>query len=412
MYNGDVNNRAIIRTSLSIYVPNLLVQLGASMTMAFNPLWSQKLGADVAMIGLIAAGSGIGHLIFDLPGGWIAGRIREKTFLLTSLTGMVLCGLARAAATEPWQLFIISAVFGMFASAFGIGRTAYIRRHVPQELRGRTMAFMGGIMRIARVLTPALGGAVVQFMGFRQLYVLQAIFFGLGAVALGLMLKRGETPGSVHHPPLAVLGKTFRENGGNIAAAMIGITGLMLLRMSRNLIIPLWADSIGVSALALGGITSAGGLVETALVVPAGLVMDRAGRKWAAVPCTLGFAAAMALIPLATGLAALTAVYLLISLANGLGSGINMTISSDLAPRHAASEFLGIWRFVTDSSMLSGPILAGYIAASLSLWAAPLAAAGIGLAAGLVLLFGLKETRKDGVEVLPQSEDNAVSQTR
>jgi hypothetical protein len=52
---------------------------------------------------------------------------------------------------------------------------------------------------------------------------------------------------------------------------MVGLTGLMLLRMSRNIIVPLWADAIGVAAILLGTITSAGGLLETALVVPAGL---------------------------------------------------------------------------------------------------------------------------------------------
>jgi MFS family permease len=390
-----VNNRDIIRTSLPIYLPSLLVQLGASLSLAFNPLWSQELGADVAMIGLIAAGGGIGHLIFDLPGGWIGGKTREKYFLLIAALGLVLCALGRAFATAPWQLLLISIVMGMFVSVWGIGRVAYIRRHVPSEFRGRTMAFMGGIMRIARIATPALGGIIVQFLGFRQLYLIQAGFFALGTGMLLLMMKPGTIPGSGHHPPLTVLRETFRENGHNILAAMVGLTGLMLLRMSRNIIVPLWADAIGVSAILLGTITSAGGLLETALVVPAGFIMDKAGRKWAVVPCTLGFAAALALLPLAAGPVMLAGVYLLMSGANGLGSGINMTISSDLAPRHAAAEFLGIWRFVTDSGMVVGPLLVGAISAALSLWAAPLAAAGIGAAAGLVMIFGLSDTRKD-----------------
>jgi MFS family permease len=400
-----MNNRQIIRASLPIYLPSLVVQLGASMSMAFNPLWSQDLGAGVAMIGLIAAGEGIGHLIFDLPGGWMGGRMREKHFLLLSLVGLVLCGLGRALASRPWQLLLISIFMGMFISAWGIGRVAYLRRHVPSEYRGRTMAFMGGIMRLARILTPALGGVIVQFLGYRPLYLVQTGFFAVGAAALLLIMKPGDIPGNVEHPPLGVLKTTFRDNGRNIVAAMIGLTGLMLLRMSRIVIVPLWADAIGVSAVLLGSITSIGGLLETALVVPTGIIMDKAGRKWAAVPCTLGFAAALALLPLAATPLALGGIYLLMSGVNGLGSGINMTISSDLAPRHAAAEFLGIWRFVTDSGMVTGPLLIGYIAATLSLWAAPLTVAGIGFAAGAVMLLGMKETRRPPVrEVIPADE--------
>lgn len=393
-----MKNREIIRTSLAIYLPSLLVQLGASLTMSFNVLWSRDLGAGVAMIGLIAAGNGIGSLIFDLPAGWIGGKIREKPFMIAALAGLVLTGVFKASATRPWQLLVIGIFMGMCVSAWGIGRLAYIRKNIPRRYRGRTLAYMGGIMRVARIATPALGGLIIQFLGFRVLYGVQALLFSGAMVLLLVMMKDGSymAVGQVH--AASVLKETFSTNGRNIFAAMIGISGLQLLRISRNLIFPLWADSIGMSALLIGAFTSAGGMVETAMVVPAGITLDRAGRKWAAVPCTLGFALSMALMPLALTPAALAGVYLLMSLSNGLGSGINMTISSDLAPKKAAAEFLGIWRFVTDTSRLTGPLIAGSIAAAVSLPAAPLAAASVGVVSAAVLLFAMDEPGQNKVE--------------
>ena len=85
------------------------------------------------------------------------------------------------------------------------------------------------------------------------------------------------------------------------------------------------------------------------MVVPAGYVMDRFGRKKAVVPCTIGLGLSLMAFPLAQSFTGLAVIMLLTALSNGIGSGINMTISSDLAPRRAASEFLGLWRFVTDS---------------------------------------------------------------
>lgn len=391
LYWRHMKNREIIRTSLAIYLPSLLVQLGASLTMSFNVLWSRDLGAGVAMIGLIAAGNGIGSLIFDLPGGWIGGKVREKPFMIAAVAGLVLTGIFKAAATRPWQLLGIGMFMGMCVSAWGIGRLAYIRKNIPRRYRGRTLAYMGGIMRVARIATPALGGLIIQLLGFRVLYGVQAFLFASALVLLLVMMKDGSYLESGQAPASSVLKETFAKNGRNIVAAMIGIGGLQLLRISRNLIFPLWADSIGMSALLIGGFTSVGGLVETAMVVPAGITLDRAGRKWAAVPCTLGFALSMALMPLALTPAALAGVYLLMSLSNGLGSGINMTISSDLAPKNAAAEFLGIWRFVTDTSRLTGPLIAGSVAAAVSLPAAPLTAASAGLISAAVLMFAMDE---------------------
>ena len=139
------------------------------------------------------------------------------------------------------------------------------------------------------------------------------------------------------------------------------------------------------------------------MVIPAGNILDKAGRKWAAVPCTIGLSLGLILMPLTTGFVSLTIVFCLMAAANGLGSGIAMTISSDLAPKNASPEFLGIWRFITDSSQVTGPAIAAYIAKIFTLSFSPLVVGGIGLVAGLILLFGMKETRKQPADNPPDA---------
>ena len=129
----------------------------------------------------------------------------------------------------------------------------------------------------------------------------------------------------------------------------------MLLRISRNLLVPLWAVHIGISVTALGIITSAGAILETIMVIPAGRILDHKGRKWSAVPCTLGLALGLGLLPLTNSIFTLSAIYGLTAFTNGIGSGIIMTISSDLAPKKAAGEFLGIWRFLPTQAPLLPP---------------------------------------------------------
>ena len=55
-------------------------------------------------------------------------------------------------------------------AAWGIGRLAYFRRRIPARIRGRTLAFMGGVMRVTRIITPVIGGFLVKFQGFRMIF--------------------------------------------------------------------------------------------------------------------------------------------------------------------------------------------------------------------------------------------------
>ena len=385
---------ALLKIMLAIYIPGFFIQMGSALTEPFSPLYSRELGAGLPMVGAIAAAQGIGLVIFDLPGGWLGGKIRERTFINISVVLLFFCTLGKGLIQTPLQFLILNIFSGMAMAAWGIGRLAYFRRRIPARIRGRTLAFMGGVMRVTRIITPVIGGFLVKFLGFRMIFFIQA-GFTLAAVATSLlMIERGDRPGEEGSLPGNVLKESFRNNGKNIIVAMLGISGLQLLRISRNLIFPLWADHVGASVEMIGSLTSAGGLVETAMVMPAGYVMDRFGRKKAVVPCTIGLGLSLMAFPLARGITGLALVMLLTALSNGIGSGINMTISSDLAPRRAASEFLGLWRFVTDSSQVIGPSLAGVIAGFSTLAYAPLTAGVIGLGAGLILLFGLEETGK------------------
>jgi MFS family permease len=77
---------------------------------------------------------------------------------------------------------------------------------------------------------------------------------------------------------------------------------------------------------------------------------------------------------------------ILSGIGNGLGSGINMTLSTDYAPDAAAGRFLGSWRTIGDAGTTIGPILIGALGAAVSLALAPLIGAGLGLVGALALL--------------------------
>lgn len=93
----------------------------------------------------------------------------------------------------------------------------------------------------------------------------------------------------------------------------------------------------------------------------------------------------MATFPLTSRAGGLAVTAVLLGFANGWGSGIMMTISSDISPAQGRPQFLGAWRLLTDVGLGAGPLVlsAGAALGSLAIgiWAAafmgPLAAAGM-----------------------------------
>jgi MFS family permease len=124
---------------------------------------------------------------------------------------------------------------------------------------------------------------------------------------------------------------------------------------------------------------------EFALFFPAGIAMDRWGRKTTAVPSLILLSAGLALLPFTKSLAGMAAVVLLTGIANGIGSGINITLSTDFAPEKNPSEFIGVWRFVVDVGTAGGPFLVGALATVLSLGVSTVIIAAVGLSGAAIM---------------------------
>jgi MFS family permease len=159
-----------------------------------------------------------------------------------------------------------------------------------------------------------------------------------------------------------------RRNVRDLSAAAVAQSSGQMVRAGRFLIIPLWgSEQLGLSAAQVGTIVTAGAVLDVSMFVPAGMLMDRFGRKVAAVPSFSLMALGIGLIPWTTDFLTLLLVSMLIGLGNGLGSGLMMTLGADLAPPGATGEFLGIWRLIGDVGAVLGPLVVGAVAAAAGL---------------------------------------------
>ncbi|MEP7057018.1 MAG: MFS transporter, partial [Caldimonas sp.] len=167
----------------------------------------------------------------------------------------------------------------------------------------------------------------------------------------------------------------------------IGVLLVSAVRASRQVVIPLWADHIGLEASVASVIYGLAGGIDMLVFYPAGKLMDRKGRNWVAVPSMAIMGLALMLTPLAHGAASLLLAALLIGFGNGIGSGMVMTLGADYSPTPGRAHFLGIWRLLADIGASSGPALLSALTAALSLAAGICSTGLLGFAAAAVLWY-------------------------
>jgi MFS family permease len=379
---------------LSVYLPTFLFAVGQGAVLPFTPLVATDMGASVALASLIVALRGLGMMIFDIPAGILVGSVGERYAMVIGTAMLAVVAVGAALTQSPLVFAALMVLMGFSWSIWQLARLSYVSDQAPVDQRGRALSLVGGTNRVGNAVGPLLGGLIATQFGLASSFFLQA---GLAVAASALMfiLIRGgdDRPeeaghGAVHERFIGIMADHRRV----FATAGVATICLSVLRSSRQAIIPLWGEHIGMSPAAVGGVYSASNSIDMLLFYPTGSVMDRRGRKWVAIPCLVTLAIGLLLIPLATSAPLFVGVAMLTGLGNGMGAGIVMTLGADFSPVRSRAEFLGVWRLLSDMGQLGGPLVLSVVTGLATLGIASVATGVIGLAGALVMWRFVPET--------------------
>lgn len=381
-----------------LYVPTFIFSFCQGLLVPILPLYVSDFDVSYSLIGLVLAGEGLGMLITDIPTGMMLRRFSGKRAMLVGIgfTVLSVAGLIWAQSIFEALAYRLMAGFGL--ALFSVSRHAFIAETIGLHSRGRALALFGGINRIGSFVGPAIGGQIAASYGLRAPFYLFVLAGLLVMAIITLALKehlpqeRGGPSAKPHHYHLILTLKTYYRL---FAFAGVGQLFAQMIRTGRTVIIPLYAaDILGLGVENIGLIVSIAAAVDMSLFYPAGVLMDRYGRKYAIVPSFFLQALGMALIPLAAGFTSLLLVACLISFGNGLSSGTMLTVGADLAPPEARGEFLGLWRLIGDVGSSGGPLVVGNVANFVALPTAALALSAAGITAVLIFILFVPETLK------------------
>ena len=383
---------ATIRSlGLPVYLPTFLFAVGQGAVIPIVALAARDEGASVALAGFIVALRGMGVLAFDIPAGWLVSRFGESRAMVAG-TLLVIVGLL-GSAFSPGILVFAGSTFlmGCGWAVWLLARLSYVTDVMPVHLRGRALSTLGGVNRVGNFAGPFIGAAAGALVGIDGAYYVH-LATAIAACVLLIVLIRGEGAGAAYTAEHVAFGKVVREHTGTFLTAGVGITIIGALRATRQGVIPLWGEHVGLDESAISLIFGISMGMDMLLFYPAGTVMDRWGRKAVALPCITVMAAGMVLLPLTTGFLSMVLVGLLVGFGNGLGSGIVMTLGADFSPVAGRAQFLGAWRVCGDIGTAGGPLIVAAVTGLATLAAASVTMGGIGLAGAALMLFLMPET--------------------
>ena len=366
-------------------------QLGFGGVVPALPLYAKSFGVSASAIGLAIAIYGLARFVVAMPTGQLCDGLGRRPTLaiggVVSTLGNFWCAEAGTFAEFIVARFLAGAGAGLVLTA---GQVVLADITTPAR-RGRMMAIYHGVFIFAVGIGPFPGGLLADHFG------LAAPFRAYGAVGLVVSLLAwfavGETRGPSHprggrgwtRGP--TLGTQMRLLAAQVGFALVCLVGLVnaVVRTGGlfNIIPVLGSVRLGLSVAEIGGGLALGSVAGVLVAYPAGMLVDRFGRKAVIVPATLLAGVSLLVFCFAPSLPWFTAACVLWGVASSVGGSAPAAYAADLAPPGMNAAAMSTYRMVSDFGYVIGPIALGLIVDGFGSITALVVAAGLTILVGL-----------------------------
>jgi MFS family permease len=371
--------RSLIRALAPLYASTIMSGSWAMIVPAI-PVLSSAFQISAGTAAQIVTALSLGRLVGMPISGVVLDRLGARTSLIAGPT--IACVAAVLAPIMPWFSLMLVPIFliGIADSIWVIAREVAGVDLVPAHQRGRVLSGFHGVNYIGLALGPLAGGILTQSFGFR------AVFFAYGVCA-AISVILGLTVENSHH----ALPATHAEQpvkGWRLSAMLQRLRGLRDLfhqidpdlratyavlvlatltsfvhRVTTQSLIPVFASvELGMTPKDIGLLFSISGLSVFVMILPAGFVIDKIGRKWATVPSTGIPALAFLLIPFSESFLQLAILLSFLGVSNGLSLGSLATSTYDVVPASARGRLQAARRTIAEIGGVGAPLLGGILA--------------------------------------------------
>jgi MFS family permease len=342
---------------------------GFTLVIPMLPLYFKELGLeDLSSISLWS-GLSLGvtpALAAVLSPFWgrLADRYGRKIIVERSIGGFMVIMAALAYAREPWHVFALRAIQGLFGGYNSL-TLAMAAQSAPPDRATRAIGNVQTAQRLGPAVGPIVGGVVSQIVGVRSSFFVSAVFF---AVALLMVIflyeerekgiaRREGAQGSVSFRDLL----TFE----NFLLLMIVIFVVQLVDRSFGPVLPLYLVQLGVTdtraAVYAGVLFSAAALSAATGNQLTAHLLKRWRPRFIIVAAALTCAAGASIYAFAPPLPVLFGATPVFGAAVGVLLTTSYSTASALIPHGSGAAGFGLLTSASLTGLALSPMLAGLV---------------------------------------------------
>ncbi|HEV8724130.1 MAG TPA: MFS transporter [Candidatus Binatia bacterium] len=353
---------------------------GWAMIIPTIPVLARQFGVSAGGAAQIVTAFAIGKFV----GTVIAGVLLDRTGTRVALVAgpLVASVAALFVMWAPWFFLILflALIMGAADSLWAIAREVAGIDLAHRSQRGRVISGLHGVNTIGAAFSPFVGGWLTESFSFKAAFVGYAIASAM-SVPLGFIVPNFAVTQAGPVPPPATkrwhvaaiqrrlrgIKELYREIRPELRPTYCAITFATLVNQSQRMIVqsmlPLYAGYyLQLPPTQVGMLFTISGVIVFVMIIPAGFLMDRVGRKWCTVPSTGIPGLLFLLIPMTNSFTQLAILVGITGITQGLSLGSLATSTYDVVPAHARGRLQALRRTIAELGSSVAPMIGGYLA--------------------------------------------------
>jgi MFS family permease len=342
-------------------------QLGFGAVMPVLALYARSFGVTQSAIGLAIAVYGLARFVVSVPVGRLTDVVGRRVALalggLVTAAGNLLCALA-----PSFGVFVAARfVAGVGAALVLVAGQIVLADITTPARRGRVMAIYQGVFVFAVGVGPLPGGWLAEHFGLPAPFLVYTVAGTAAAVVAWLAIPETRATGmsaadAAAPPPFAAQVRLLTGHRGFVLVALVSFMNAVARTGALFNVIPVLArDRLGLSADRIGVGLALASLVGLVLTYPAGVLVDRWGRKVAIVPATVVSGVSLLLFVHAPSYGWFLLACVAWSIAVGVTGAAPAAYAADVAPPGMNAAAMSTFRMLSDLGYVVGPLVLGVV---------------------------------------------------
>jgi Na+/melibiose symporter-like transporter len=173
-----------------------LSMLGDRAMFLVLAIWAKDLTGSNAAAGLVFFAF-VAPMVAGPLGGLVADRVRRRPLMIATdlaIGSATLLLLLVRDEGDLWILYLVAALYGVATIVFAPAQTALLKAMLPEELLADANAILQTLRESTRLLAPLIGAALYALWGGGAVAVVDALTFGVSALALASLTMREQPP--------------------------------------------------------------------------------------------------------------------------------------------------------------------------------------------------------------------------